>query len=74
MFLRLTSSTLALTVLTAPAFALTPEEVWNAWTTEYGRTGYTITEGARDLAGERALEGAALRGESAADGEREEPA
>lgn len=52
MFLRLTSSTLALTVLTAPAFALTPEEVWNAWVTEYGRTGYAVTEGSRDLAGE----------------------
>lgn len=52
MFLRLTSSTLALTALAAPALALTPEEVWNAWIAEYGRTGYTITEGSRDLAGE----------------------
>ena len=52
MFLRLTSSTLALTALAAPAFALTPEEVWTAWTTEYGRTGYAITEGSRELAGE----------------------
>lgn len=52
MFLRLTSSTLALTVLAAPAFALTPEEVWNAWISEYARTGYTVTEGAREVAGE----------------------
>lgn len=52
MFLRLTSSTLALTLLTAPSFALTPEEVWTAWTAEYARTGYAVTEGSRDLAGE----------------------
>ena len=52
MFLRLTSSTLAMTLLTAPSFALTPEEVWTAWTAEYARTGYTVTEGSRDLAGE----------------------
>lgn len=52
MFLRLTSSTLALTVLAAPAFALTPEEVWNAWLSEFGKVGYEVHEGARDAAGE----------------------
>lgn len=52
MLLRLTSSTLALALVTAPALALTPEEVWTAWITSYEAMGYTVTEGSRDLAGE----------------------
>lgn len=53
MFLRLSSSALAIGLATAPAaFALTPDEVWTAWKTYYSSSGYTVTEGSRDLAGE----------------------
>jgi|GEM_PF-277381 len=52
MFLRLTTSTLALAALTAPSFALTPEELWANWTNYYASTGHVVSEGSRDLAGE----------------------
>lgn len=52
MFLRLTTSTLALATLTAPVFALTPEELWTTWSAYYANTGYEVSEGTRDLAGE----------------------
>ena len=53
MFLRTTGSALAVLVLTAPAFAaVTPAEVWQNWIEYYKANGYTVTEGARDEAGE----------------------
>ena len=52
MFLRLTSSSLALSLVAAPALAITPEEVWTAWTQSYKAMGYEVAEGSRDLAGE----------------------
>ncbi|MFT4011907.1 MAG: DUF2125 domain-containing protein [Paracoccus sp. (in: a-proteobacteria)] len=52
MSLRLTSSALALAVMTAPAFAdVAPEEVWQSWVDYYQSLGYTVTEGGRDKAG-----------------------
>ena len=53
MTLRLTSSAFALAAMTMPAFAdVTAEQVWQAWVDYYQATGYTVTEGSRDLAGE----------------------
>lgn len=53
MTLRLTSSAFALAAMTMPAFAdVTAEQVWQAWVDYYQSTGYTVTEGSRDLAGE----------------------
>lgn len=53
MSLRVTSSALALMAFTMPAFAdVTPEEVWQTWLDYYQTSGYTITEGAKDQAGE----------------------
>lgn len=53
MTLRLTSSAIALAAMTMPAFAdVTAEQVWQAWVEYYQSTGYTVTEGSRDLAGE----------------------
>lgn len=53
MSLRLTSSVLALMASAMPALAdVTPEEVWQAWVDYYQASGYTVTEGSRDLAGE----------------------
>ncbi|AGT11301.1 DUF2125 domain-containing protein [Paracoccus aminophilus] len=53
MSLRLTSSALALMAFAMPAFAdVTPEEVWQTWVDYYKSTGYTVTEGGHDLAGE----------------------
>lgn len=53
MSLRLTSSALALMAFAMPAFAdVTPEEVWQTWLDYYKSTGYTVTEGSHDLAGE----------------------
>lgn len=50
MILRLTSSSLALALFAAPALALTPEEVWDGWTSEYAAVGYKVTEGSREEA------------------------
>lgn len=52
MLIRLSTSALALALAAGPALALTPEEVWTGWNDQYTRMGYTVTEGARDLAGE----------------------
>ncbi len=53
MSLRLTSSALALMAFAMPALAdVTPEEVWQTWLDYYKSTGYTVTEGSHDLAGE----------------------
>ena len=53
MFLRTTSSALAVLALTSPVFAdVTPAEVWQNWIDYYTANGYTVTEGARDEAGE----------------------
>lgn len=53
MSLRLTSSALALMASAMPALAdVTPEEVWQSWLDYYQASGYTVTEGSRDLAGE----------------------
>lgn len=52
MTLRLTSSALALTAMTLPAFAdVTPEQVWQSWVDYYQSVGYTVTEGGRDASG-----------------------
>lgn len=52
MFLRLTSSTLALLALSAPAaFSLTAEEVWTTWVDYYKASGYEVTEGGREAVG-----------------------
>jgi len=53
MFLRTTSSALAVIALTAPAFAeVTPAQVWQNWVDYYKANGYTVTEGSREEAGE----------------------
>ncbi|AXC48892.1 DUF2125 domain-containing protein [Paracoccus suum] len=53
MFLRLTSSALAICLVTAPAaFSLTPDEVWDGWVKYYSSMGYKLAEGAREQAGE----------------------
>lgn len=52
MLLRMTSSAIALMVLTAPAMAdVTPEQVWQDWLDYFETTGYDVTEGSRELAG-----------------------
>lgn len=53
MFLRTTTSVLAVLALAAPALAdVTPSEVWQNWVEYYKANGYTVTEGAREEAGE----------------------
>ncbi|MBV0891963.1 DUF2125 domain-containing protein [Paracoccus sp. Z118] len=53
MYFRMTSSTLALLALTAPAFAdVTPSEVWQNWVDYYKATGYSVAEGSREEAGD----------------------
>lgn len=53
MSLRLTSSALALMAFAMPAMAdVTPEEVWQTWVDYFKTSGYEVTEGSRDLAGE----------------------
>lgn len=53
MFLRTTSSALAVLALSTPVFAdVTPAEVWQNWIDYYKASGYTVTEGAREEAGE----------------------
>lgn len=53
MFLRTTTSVLAVMALAAPALAdVTPAEVWQNWVEYYKANGYTVTEGAREEAGE----------------------
>lgn len=53
MLLRTTTSVLAVMALTAPAIAdVTPSEVWQNWVAYYKANGYTVTEGAREEAGE----------------------
>lgn len=53
MSLRLTSSAVALMAFAMPALAdVTPDEVWQTWLDYYQASGYTVTEGSRDLAGE----------------------
>lgn len=53
MLRSLTTSTLAITAMTMPAFAeVTPEQVWQSWVDYYQSVGYTVTEGSRDKAGE----------------------
>ena len=53
MFLRTTSSALAVMAFTSPVFAdVTPAEVWQNWVDYYKANGYTVTEGAREEAGE----------------------
>ncbi|SDK48265.1 DUF2125 domain-containing protein [Paracoccus chinensis] len=53
MFLRTTTSVLAVVACAAPALAeVTPSEVWQNWVEYYKANGYTVTEGARDEAGE----------------------
>ncbi|PAU97693.1 DUF2125 domain-containing protein [Paracoccus salipaludis] len=53
MFLRTTTSVLAVVAFAAPALAeVTPSEVWQNWVEYYKANGYTVTEGARDEAGE----------------------
>lgn len=52
MLLRMTSSTLALLALAAPALAaVTPDQVWQDWLGYFEATGYTVTEGSREAAG-----------------------
>lgn len=53
MFLRTTTSVLAVVAFAAPALAeVTPSEVWQNWVEYYKANGYTVTEGTRDEAGE----------------------
>lgn len=53
MSLRLTSSALALMAFAMPAMAdVTPEEVWQTWLDYFKVSGYEVSEGSRDLAGE----------------------
>lgn len=53
MSLRLTSSALALFAFAVPALAeVTPEEVWQSWLDYYQSSGYDVTEGSRDAAGD----------------------
>lgn len=53
MFLRTTSSALAVLALSTPVFAdVTPAEVWQNWIDYYKASGYAVTEGAREEAGE----------------------
>ena len=53
MFLRTATSTLAVLALTVPAFAdVSPAEVWQNWVEYYQANGYSVTEGARDEAGD----------------------
>lgn len=53
MFLRTTTSVLAVVAFAAPALAeVTPSEVWQNWVEYYKANGYTVTEGGRDEAGE----------------------
>lgn len=53
MFLRTTTSVLAVVAFAAPALAeVTPSEVWQNWVEYYKANGYTVTEGAREEAGE----------------------
>lgn len=53
MFLRTTSSAFALIAFAFPALAdVTPAEVWQNWVDYYKANGYTVTEGAREEAGE----------------------
>ena len=53
MFLRTTSSAFALIAFAFPALAdVTPAEVWQNWVEYYKANGYTVTEGAREEAGE----------------------
>lgn len=53
MFLRTTSSVLAVMALSAPALAdVTPAEVWQNWVDYYKANGYSVTEGSREQAGE----------------------
>lgn len=53
MSLRLTSSALALVAMTAPAFAeVNAEQVWQTWVDYYKSSGYTVTEGSREQAGD----------------------
>ena len=60
MFLRTTTSVLAVVAFAAPALAeVTPSEVWQNWVEYYKANGYTVTEGGRDEAGETLEEEAA---------------
>ena len=53
MFLRTTTSVLAVAAFAAPALAeVTPSEVWQNWVEYYKANGYTVTEGARVEAGQ----------------------
>ena len=53
MLLRTTSSVLAVLALSTPVFAdVTPAEVWQNWIEYYKASGYTVTEGSREEAGE----------------------
>ncbi|KGJ03371.1 hypothetical protein SAMN04487972_12238 [Paracoccus halophilus] len=53
MNLRLTSSTVALIVMAAPALAeVTAEQVWQSWIDYYESVGYSVEESARDKAGD----------------------
>lgn len=53
MMLRLTSSTLALMVATAPAaFSLTADEVWGTWETYLTDSGYSVAIGSREGGGD----------------------
>lgn len=53
MILRLTSSTLALIVATAPAaFSLTADQVWDAWESYLTGSGYQVAIGSRDGGGD----------------------
>lgn len=52
MFLRMTSSVLALAAMSAPVFAdVTPEQVWQSWVEYYQSVGYTVTDGGQNKAG-----------------------
>ncbi|SEH96550.1 DUF2125 domain-containing protein [Paracoccus alkenifer] len=51
--LRTATSTLAVLALTVPAFAdVSPAEVWQNWVEYYQANGYSVTEGAREEAGD----------------------
>lgn len=53
MLLRTTTSVLAVVAFAAPALAeVTPSEVWQNWVEYYKANGYTVTEGAREDAGQ----------------------
>lgn len=53
MFFRTTSSAIALVALASPVFAdVTPTQVWDAWVDYYEASGYKVTEGSREEAGE----------------------